>query len=204
MKHRLILLPLLLLVGTATAHAELYKWVGPDGKVSYSDTAPPSSVKQVEKKSIGSGGANTADLPYELTLAVKNNPVTLYTTAKCPACEEGRKLLGNRGIPFSEKTVATNEDIAHLRQLSGEAQLPVLTIGRNKERGFETGAWNAALTAAGYPASSQLPKNYNNGKMEAAAPVAKTIEKPANAEATAPNNAAPASTSGTAPAGFRF
>jgi hypothetical protein len=75
-------LPLwLALACTATldAHAELYKWVGDDGKVTYSDTPPPRSAKKVEVKEIEISTSGAADLPFELAEARKKNPVTLYT-----------------------------------------------------------------------------------------------------------------------------
>lgn len=199
----------LLLLCAAGAHAQLYKWVGPDGKVTYSDTPPPKSAARVEAKSTAAASADTSGLPYELAQAVKNHPVTLYTTNDCFACDEGRRLLSTRGIPFVEKTVTSNEDAAQLRQAGGDGKLPLLTIGRSKERGFEAGAWNSALSAAGYPETSKLPKSYRNPPASAAAPAPKpAAAKQATAETSrmAPEPAAselpPAI--GNAPPGFRF
>lgn len=203
MKTNKLLLSLAILSCATAAHAQLYKWVGPDGKVTYSDAPPPSSAKQVETKSISGGGPSTSGLPYQVAEAVRNSPVKLYTTAKCSPCENGRKLLNTRGIPFTEKVVATQADIDQLRQISGDDQLPVMTIGRGKQNGFDPSAWNAALTYAGYPESNQLPKNYSNGSIESAAP-AKQAD-PAKTEAapqpSAPRQLPPA---GNAPPGFRF
>lgn len=207
MKRTHSLLSLLLILCAASAHAQLYKSVGPDGKVTYSDAPPPASATKVETRSIASGGINGANLPYELAEAVKNNPVTVYTGAKCLACDEGRKLLIARGIPYTEKTVGSNEDIARLRQAGGELQLPLLLVGRNKQQGFEAGTWGAALTAAGYPETSKLPNSYRNPPAEAAAPPAKPVavkasEKPDPA-ATRSSGDLPSAT-GNAPPGFRF
>ncbi len=203
----------LLLMYTALAQAQLYKWVGPDGKVTYSDVPPPKSATHVETKSLAAGGAGTADLPYELAEAVKNQPVTLYTTSNCGPCDDGRKMLKERGIPFGEKTVSSNEDIAKFREAGGDGQLPLLTVGRSKERGFESSAWNRALTAAGYPESSKLPKNYVNPPAEAAAPAPKPQvakqDKGNSAGSTQPANGKSGATDlppaiGNAPPGFRF
>ena len=189
-----------------SAQAQLYKWVAPDGTVSYSDTPPPSAVAKVERKSY-SGSSSLADLPYELALAAKNNPVTLYTTKNCPGCDQGRQLLGSRGIPFSEKTVTTNEDNERVRQVSGGQQLPVLIVGRSKQVGFESGQWGSALTIAGYPTSNMLPKSYTNPSPEPAAPPAKTADTaPAK---KAPENGQngivePPPPAGNAPPGFQF
>ncbi|MDF3035416.1 MAG: glutaredoxin family protein [Paucimonas sp.] len=171
MKTSRLLMPLLLLTAAGGAYAQMYKWVGPDGKVTYSDTPPPPSARKVETKLlIDNASIDTSNLPYELAEAVKNSPVTLYTTSKCPACDDGRKLLSNRGVPFVEKTVSTSEDIAQLKKAGGETHLPFLVVGRSKQQNFEPGAWNTTLTSAGYPESNRLPKNYHNPEAQSAAP----------------------------------
>lgn len=194
----------------AAANAQLYKWVGPEGKVTYSDSPPPTSAKQVETRSVAAGGINAADFPYELAEAVKASPVTLYTTANCVPCDDGRRLLNERGIPFSEKTISSNEDIAQLRKTGGKGHLPLLIVGRTREEGFAAGAWNNILTLASYPQSSKLPKSYRNPPAEAAAPPApaKTAEA-MDAGNTARSAERPRTTelppaTGNAPPGFRF
>ncbi|QAU33881.1 glutaredoxin family protein [Janthinobacterium sp. 17J80-10] len=203
-------LVLTMLLAAGAAHAQLYKWVGPDGKITYSDVPPPKTAKQVEQKDIASaaGGASAAGLPYELAQAVRNHPVTLYTGDKCEPCEEARSYLKQRGVPFAEKTVTTNDDIARLKQAVSESRLPAVTIGRDKHTGFESGAWGATLSAAGYPQTSTLPKTYRQPAAEAAAPKAK-IEKAAQRGQASANGAETPATSappavGNAPPGFRF
>jgi glutaredoxin len=198
-------LALLLLLCATGAQAELYKWVGPDGKVTYSDTPPPKTATQVQKKSLDGGAGGNVNLPYELAEAARNNPVTLYTTSKCAPCDDGRALLKTRGIPFSEKTVNSKDDMDRLQRAGGSSQLPVLIIGSNQRSGFEPGAWGSALSAAGYPESSRLPKNYQQPQPEPAAPVKPVAEKKAApAESAAKPETSPASASPTAPPGFRF
>ncbi|MGV3740982.1 MAG: glutaredoxin family protein, partial [Burkholderiaceae bacterium] len=85
--------------------------------------------------------------------------------------------------------------------------LPLLTIGRTKQEGFEHGAWNTALSAAGYPESNQLPKSYRYAKTESAAPSAKPVQakhtgKDQPAEEARPDDLPPPV--GNAPPGFRF
>lgn len=201
----------LLLLCAASAHAQLYKWVGPDGKISYSDTPPPASASKVETKPLAAEVSNTADFPYELAQAAKNSPVTLYTTASCAPCDDGRKLLGKRGVPFAEKTVNSGDDISKFHKLAGaDARLPVLTIGRSLQRGFEAGAWNTALSAAGYPENSVLPKSYHNAPPEALAPAAKPVIAKQDKRADNGDSASQPSSGelppaiGNAPPGFRF
>lgn len=209
--------PLLaMLLVSAASHAQMYKWVGPDGKVTYSDSPPPKTATRVEQKNLSGGGVNTANLPFELAEAVKNHPVTLYTSQKCVPCEDGRKFLNSRGIPFTEKTISSNEEVTRFRELAGskDAQLPLLTVGRNKETGFEAGAWGVVLNAAGYPGSSKLPVGYRNPAAESLIPAPANDEASKSAQARKP--AAPAAAannrpaavapeaSGNAPPGFRF
>lgn len=203
MKKRWSWLLLSLLV-SAGAQAQLYKWVGPDGKVTYSDTPPPASAKKVEEKSLAGGSVSANGLPFEVAEAVRSNPVTLYTTSNCEGCASGRELLKTRGIPFTEKTVSSDEDIARLKQAGGTRQLPFVTIGSNKLTGADPDEWNTALTAAGYPATSKLPSSYRNPAPQPAAP-RKAETKPAAEEPTPPQ--APAErppAAGNAPPGFRF
>jgi glutaredoxin len=206
-KRSWLLIPLLLAAGAA--HAQLYRWVGPDGKVTYSDTPPPSSAREVETKNVDAGSApSTGGLPYELAQAVKAHPVTLYTTRQCAPCDDARTMLKTRGIPYTEKTVNTSADIARLKQAGGDQQLPFLTVGARKQKGFQSNEWDAALNAAGYPQSNQLPSGYRNPPPEAAAPKAKPAapQAPATAAERPSTDALPDTPppAGNAPPGFRF
>lgn len=196
---------LCMLVGAMSAHAQVYKWVGPDGKIQYSDTPPPASAKvqprTVATPSSSSGGVA---LPYEVAEAMKKNPVTLYSSANCTPCDTARTMLISRGIPFSEKTVRTTEDIDYLREVSGDSQVPVMTIGKNKHQGYTASQWEEALIAAGYPATNRLPKAYRNPPPEAAAPRKEAPVQEASASAPEALLPEPASPAGNAPPGFRF
>ncbi|MGV8892695.1 MAG: DUF4124 domain-containing protein [Burkholderiaceae bacterium] len=207
----LILAGLLALSVMGNAQAQLYKWVGPDGKITYSDLPPPNSAKQLEKKTLNPSESASVALPYALADASKKHPVTLFTGAQCAPCAEARDFLKNRGVPFAEKSVSSNEDIDKLRQISGATQLPVLLIGRNQQLGFELGAWNLALTAASYPQDNQLPRNYQFAPSEPAAPKVPTkAEQAASTDSRMQSEipAAPAQqrlpATGNAPPGFRF
>ncbi|WP_339937061.1 glutaredoxin family protein [Undibacterium luofuense] len=161
-----------LAVATA-AQAQLYKSVGPDGRWIYSDTPPPPGQKLVETRSLNKP-ANTASLPYELALAVQNAPVTIYTGNNCGPCQDAKNLLRSQGVPYSEKTVTTDQDIEKFQQISGDTQLPFLQIGGQRLRGFTPEEIRQALQNSGYPASSRLPSDYKNAPPEALAPVTAT------------------------------
>lgn len=170
MKRLAVLAAALLCLGTAGA--QVYKWVDDKGVTHYSDQPPPPSAPaktKVEVKSFSTGGASV-ELPQELADAVRNRPVTLYTTAQCDGCSNARAMLMARGIPFNEKTVATVDDQVALKKAGGNGQLPLLLVGRSKLTGFEQNSWDVLLSDAGYPLEKRLPPNYQFPAPVAAAP----------------------------------
>jgi glutaredoxin len=187
---------------------QMYRIVGADGKVTFSDQPPPASAKAkvtTGTGKAGGGAANNPALPLELRTAAGKFQVTLYTGKDCGPCNAGRSMLTSRGIPFTEKTVESNEDIEALRRLSSESSLPVATIGGQTLKGYSEQDWSQYLDAAGYPASSKLPASYRNpaptpmvARAPAPAPVAAAAPAPAPAPA-APSAPAPAN-----PAGIKF
>jgi len=152
-------------LGAGDAHAQqIFRIVGPDGRVTFSDkppldtNTPASAAKTVALP--GPSGTNLAALPFELREAANRFPVTLYTSPDCGPCGTGRSMLLGRGIPFSERTVTTNDDIEALKRLAGAASLPLLTVGGQQIKGFSETEWAQFLDAAGYPKTSQLPPGF--------------------------------------------
>lgn len=142
----------LALLCAGAIHAQTYRWVDKDGKVHYGDRPPASAAGQVQERRLGTPAADKS-LPYGLQQAVANFPVTLYVSPDCgEGCKEGRDYLKSRSIPFSEKTVASKEDIDALKKLAGgEAVVPVLMVGSKSAKGWLKGDWQRLLDAAGYP-----------------------------------------------------
>jgi glutaredoxin len=188
---------------------QVYRIVGPDGRVTFSDHPPlQASGQAAAAKTVavpGTGGTSISSLPFELRQVASRYPVSLYTAPDCAPCGAGRTMLASRGIPFSEKTVTTKEDIEALRRLAGGSpSLPFLTIGGQQLRGYSETEWVQFLDAAGYPKTSRLPPGY------VAAPatplvVAQEVRLPRPAPA-APTEAAqaPAPAPAENPSGIRF
>lgn len=146
----------------ASTHAQtVYRIVGPDGKVSFSDQPPsPASKAKVTTAAAGGGSAVSASLPFELKEVVQRYPVTLYTSANCSPCASARNLLNSRGVPFTERTVNNSDDAEALQRISGGTNLPVGTIGSQQLKGFSDVEWTQYLDAAAYPKNSVLPPSY--------------------------------------------
>lgn len=194
--------------GAFAAQAQtIYRIVGADGKVTFSDTPPlaTNQAKVATTSTTASGTSANAALPYELRQIVAKFPVTLYTAAQCTPCDAGRALLNGRGIPFTERTIGSPEDSEAYQRLSGDNTLPLLTIGKQRVKGMSSSEWNQYLDAAGYPTSSALPASYRNSPPQTLAPAKKPVEPKAEEKPTDPEEQAPATgPTPSNPAGIQF
>lgn len=186
---------LVLLCGVAVQAQQVYRIVGPDGKVTFSDKAPDKSVPAAAVGAANAPAAGGPALPYDLRQVATRFPVTLYTSNECAPCTSARNLLVNRGVPFNERTVNSNDDVEALQRLSGNNSLPFGTIGGQQLHGFSDAEWTQYLDAAGYPKQSQLPANYRRA---AATPLVASVARPATAPAA--NSPAPVQQPAQAPA----
>ncbi|GAB3483280.1 DUF4124 domain-containing protein [Polaromonas eurypsychrophila] len=199
------------LSASAASAQQVFRIVGPDGKVTFSDKPPPPSANArvtAAATDNSTRGAAISSLPFELRKVAGQYPVTLFTGDNCGPCGSARSMLTTRGVPFTEKTVTTNDDTQALQRLSGESVLPFMTIGSQQLKGFSDAEWTQFLDAAGYPKASVLPASY---RQAAATPLVTVSASPAPAAARVGAAApAPAATPVTPPptpdnpAGIRF
>ena len=195
--------------GDANAQ-QIFRIVGPDGRVTFSDKPPLEPTARAGTAPAipmpTSGRSDNSALPFEVRQAASRYPVTLYTAPSCDACASGRALLRGRGIPFSEKTVTSNDDIEALKRMAGAASVPFLTIGGQQLKGFSDSEWSQFLDAAGYPKTSQLPPGYNQAP---ATPLVAIQEQAPQVRPTAPEGSSaaappPAPAPVQNPSGIRF
>ncbi len=185
-----------LVTGVAGSALAQYKVVGPDGKVTYTDrpVAPPPGG-QVQPMRAGTAAAlATAPLPLELRNVAARFPVTLYASADCPPCDSGRLLLQQRGIPFTERLVSSDDDTAALQRITNGRTVPALTVGGQALRGFLDIDWQATLDLAGYPKESKLPRGWSAGPatpLVARAPAPDAAAQPARPTPAAAPDAQP-------------
>jgi hypothetical protein len=191
-------LPWLLLAGMfgGTAAQAQYKVVGPDGKVTYTDRAPTPQTGRVSPIRLPEAAPAGVALPADLQQPVARYPVVLYVGGGvCAACDAGRDLLRQRGIPFAEKQVVTAADGLALERITGARDVPALTIGGQTLRSYAAEVWTSYLDAAGYPKQSRLPASY---QYAAATPLAAPPEG-LNARGNAPAAVAPTTPQVVAP-----
>jgi len=140
-----------------------YRWVDGTGRVNYGDQ-PPSDAKDLSR--IDARGVVREDpvaaLPFELRRAMSQHPVTLYTAEHCAGCDAGRVYLRQRGVPFQEIVVETDEEASEMKRRVGVDSVPVLALGRSPTIGFNETQWSKALDAATYPQQSLLPLTWRS------------------------------------------
>lgn len=185
------------LAGPALAQ---YKVVDANGRVTYTDKPPVTDNAKVVN--LGRSGAPAAPaegadagLPFELRQIAARFPVTFYTGASCTPCEAGRQLLRQRGVPYGERQIITDEDSAALERLTGGRTIPSLSVGSQALRGFNPTDWSSYLDAAGYPRESRLPRSW---QPPAATPL--VARAPATAASAPPAVTEPARPAAQAPA----
>ncbi len=141
-----------LLCGGLVYAQGIYKWVDKDGKVYYGDRPPVGPGYKVQERQTAAPVADK-QVSYALRQAMSNHPVTVYASENCGrSCSDGLDYLKQRGIPFAERLVATQEDIDALKEVSGGAtEVPVLQVGSRIYKGWLLTGWQRLLDVAGYP-----------------------------------------------------
>jgi glutaredoxin len=169
----------MLLGGAAVGALAQYKIVGPDGQVTYTDKPPTPQDIRPSKGAPAQPGSS--GLPFETRQAMTKYPVSLFTAKNCPGCDQARQSLRQRGVPFNEYSVATNDDYAALQARFGGTSVPVVLIGSQSMKGYSSNDLQSYLDAAGYPAQAHLV-GYSW------APAAPLAPRNANAPAAAAND----------------
>ncbi|HXJ50268.1 MAG TPA: glutaredoxin family protein [Burkholderiales bacterium] len=157
MKFRAPLAVLLCAAASAALAQQLYRWTDEKGRVHITDTPPPASARNVQRKS-GAGNVAEAQQGFELSQAVRNFPVTLYTAPSCKEyCVAARALLNKRGVPFTEVQVADDASRQELKAASGGDTVPTLVVGHSVHSGYSPDSYSALLDSARYPKPGASP-----------------------------------------------
>jgi len=147
----------LLCIGSLITHADtLYKSVGPDGKITYSDK-PPSSGNVQKKLTIRN--LPSTQLPAsalsKLAQTDKKNAtnnakanagsVTLYTASWCGYCRQAKAYLASQKINYREVDIETQDGMVEFSQAGGSGGVPLLIAGKESLEGFSPEAYDDIL-----------------------------------------------------------
>ena len=138
----------------AAAQQQVYRYVDKDGRVIYSDRAPPPDSKEIQAKRLSPNFIESNDVPIATAQAAQRFPVTLYTFGCGEICQNAEALLNRRGVPYTTVNVEEQKGAEQLLKLTGAQQAPVLQVGDKLiAKGFNEARWTAMLDDAGYPKS---------------------------------------------------
>lgn len=154
----LFIIPVLSSAGT------IYKTIGPDGKVIYSDK--PSSAggpsKTVSYKSMPASPLPASVLRYqqEIQQGLKNrlaeadkpiarNQVTLFTAPWCGYCRQAKSYLGEHNIPYTEYNIDTPEGMKiYSASSEGSSGIPLLLSHGQRKVGFSREGYDSLFSGS--------------------------------------------------------
>ena len=138
---------------------QVYRWVDAEGRVQYSDQAPPAGTKNVQEKNVGGSSIQNNDLPLSVQDAQKKNPVTVYISECGESCDAARAYLSKRGIPHTVVDPTRSLELnKKFKEETGSNVVPVLKVGDKRLSGWSESTWASSLDAAGYPKTPPFSK----------------------------------------------
>jgi glutaredoxin len=150
---RAALLICIALTLNANADAQtVYKSIGPDGKVVYSDS-PPVDGKNARQLKFDKLPASPLPSPARAavdqqrragsTAVPSTTAVVLYSASWCGYCKAAKSWLGSRGIAYREIDIDTDSGRAYFAQAGGGDGIPLLVAGGQRVQGFSPAAYDA-------------------------------------------------------------
>ena len=131
--------------------ATLYRYVNPQGVVTYQSSPPPSSAHHVHVMHFH--GKSQSGGPHGASVAAA--PVVLYEAPSCQPCTVAVHYLKTRGVPFRRVDVTSQKALAAMKRKTGSTTVPTIMVGKHILVGYVKSLVSAELTAAGYPKSAK-------------------------------------------------
>ena len=134
--------------------ATLYKSVGPDGRVHYSDRPPADGriEKTLQFENLPSSPLPAATSTYVEQLrnanpssaaSATNASVVLYAASWCGYCKQAKAYLASKGIKYREFDVDTRTGMAAFAQTGSGKGIPLLLVDDQRVQGFSRVAYDA-------------------------------------------------------------
>ncbi len=153
----------LVLLAAATTQAEtLYKVVGADGKITYTDR-PPADAKSTTKMQFADGPSTplpASVLKYQAELrksmqgrldqAKKSDlsgTTTLFSATWCGYCTRAKAYLNAKGIRYQEIDIDTPEGSRSYVEAGGARGVPLLMLDNQRVQGFSEATYDRLFAA---------------------------------------------------------
>lgn len=151
-----ILCLLVCVSAVSTVNAQtVYKSIGPDGKVVYSDSPPSEGnvTKTMKFQNLPSSTLPASTLSYVEQLRLKQSSPTamqgtvLYSAAWCGYCKQAKSYLARKGIRYEERDVDTPSGKASYAQAGGGRGVPLLLVKGQRVEGFSSEAYDSVFAS---------------------------------------------------------
>lgn len=138
-----------IIAGTSSLHAEVYKYVDKNGQVHFTDrrTAQGNS-ERVELAPINSIKSPRISQQKRFKTDSRKNlkeflgskqPVVMYSAEWCGVCKKAKKYFKARRIPYRELDIDKNKQARREFQMLGGRGVPLILVGNYKMSGFDQG-----------------------------------------------------------------
>lgn len=147
-----------LFAATAAAQTSttLYKSVGADGKVVYSDRPDPRarSSRTLTFENLPASPLSAQTLAYleqlqksaeQRAAAAPQNDVVLFTAVWCGYCKQAKNYLASKQVAYREFDIDTQPGLAAFAQAGGRSGVPLLVANGQRVAGFSSAAYDAVL-----------------------------------------------------------
>lgn len=146
-----------LAAAVTAAEKTLYKTVGPDGQIVYSDKPPTQgrvekTMKFEDLPATPLPVARSAYLEWlktrpSIAAAPPAGEVQLFSAAWCGYCRRAKAWLGAKGVAYREFDIDTPAGMAAYAAAGGGKGVPLLVKGGQRVQGFAEAAYAAAFAA---------------------------------------------------------
>jgi glutaredoxin len=127
------------------AQAEIYKVIGADGKVSYTDKAPQDRTAKSETLKIQTWSGAPSVSSYNGSV----RKVTLLSAQWCGICRQAKAYMTSRKIAFEEWDIDRSDYARSKMRELGAKGVPVILVGKQKMVGFSPEGLDDMLQKAG-------------------------------------------------------
>lgn len=118
---------------------------------TYQTKCPPGTtqINQKDYSTTGPAGTTPAEQPA----------LILYRVLDCPTCDQVKEFLTVKNLQFTETDISMSIEMQDkVKQLAGELQVPVLTVGDKVIIGYNRPAMIQTLTESGHIAAGPEPE----------------------------------------------
>lgn len=141
---------ILLLLGSASLAAGVYKWVDEQGKVHFTDTPPAGqNVEQVEIREVNSFTSTSEVLEVSASFAQgAPQQVVMYSASWCHVCKRAAEYFRVNDIDYREYDVENDrKGRRDYKRLQGDG-VPIILVGKRRMNGFSPSGFEALRRAA--------------------------------------------------------